>query len=144
MRVSMSLPLALAMAGALLTGCMTGTPYQEPPPSEAATATVVIGKLAEDNNFGGGAWLSIERVDGAWTGRAPSVRVVPGEHRFQIRHFDGWALIAGNQKFRDLTFITEPGHTYQINGSYCCGYFLGQYDLAVFDLTRQRQGAEVE
>jgi hypothetical protein len=143
MRVSIGFPLALTLAGALLTGCMTGPPYQEPPPSETATATVAIGKLAEDNNFGGGAWLSIVKVDGAWTGRAPSVRVTPGEHRFQIRHFDGWALIAGNQKFRDLTFNTEPGHSYQINGSYCCGYFLGQYDLAVFDLTTQQQVAEI-
>lgn len=142
MRKSTGLLLALTVSGVLLAGCMAGPPYQAPPPDAAATATVAIGKLAEDNNFGGGAWLQIVAVDGASTGRVPSVTVTPGEHRFQIRHFDGWALIAGNQKYREISFRTEAGHTYQIGGSYCCGYFLGQYDLYAFDQTTQQEVAQ--
>jgi len=121
----------LASCGILLGGAARA--YQQPAPSEPA-AYVAIGHIAEDQNFtGGGAAMQIVAVDGQSTGLAESVLVAPGTHRFTVRHFDGYALFHANIRYEAISFQTQAGGDYRINGSYCCGFIFGMFDLTAYD-----------
>lgn len=132
--------LVLLSACSVLAGCVAGSVYQPPAPSEQ-TAYVAVGHIAEDESFHeGAAALQIVAVDGHATGLAPAVSVAPGAHRFTIRHFDGFGTIFANIKYEDISFRAEPGGAYRIDGSYCCGYILGMFDLYAYD---DRSGEQI-
>jgi len=131
---------ALLAACGVMLACVAGQAYQQPAPSEPS-AYVEIGRIAEDQNFtGGGAVMQIVAVDGQSTGLAESVLVAPGTHRFTVRHFDGYALFHANIKYEDISFLTQAGGDYRINGSYCCGFIFGMFDLSAYD---HQSGAQV-
>jgi len=122
----------LAVAGIFL-GCIAAQAYQEPAMSEPA-AYVTIGHITEDQDFtAGGAAMQIVAVDGQSTGLAATVRVAPGMHRFTVRHFDGFALFHANIKYESISFMTQAGGDYRIDGAYCCGFIFGQFDLSAYD-----------
>jgi len=128
--------------GALL-GCTSGPPYQAPAADQSAY--VAVGHIAEDQSFTqGGAALQIVAVDGHSTGLAQAVRVTPGTHRFTMRHFDGFALIFANVRYADISFQVQPEGDYRIDGSYCCGFLLGMFDLYAYDHRSGEQVAQVK
>ena len=135
MRQMMRILAAMPAIGLLLAGCDVGSAtYQAPAAMDANAATVVAGQVAESYSVSqGSSWISIVAVDGQSTGLARGVRVLPGEHRFEVRHIDGYATFYGNAKFETVTFAPAPGGHYRIDASYCCGAILGDFDLAVID-----------
>ncbi len=132
---------AIMLAALASTGCSVVDNYEGPAVSDTSAATVIAGVAAEDNFLGPVGSLQIVAVDGIPSGRAGIVRVAPGEHSFRIRHFDGYALIAGNTTHEMISFATEAGHAYEIRGAYCCGYFFGDLDVNVVDRTTEQQVA---
>lgn len=136
MRRSSGYLTAVPLACGILAGCTlsTAVTYRGPALSDQNAAVVAAGEVAEQYSASrGGAWIQIVAVDGESTGEAQSVRVSPGEHRFTVRHFDGYALINGNITYDRITFQTEPGGRYRIDGAYCCGFILGRFDLFAYD-----------
>jgi hypothetical protein len=135
----------LPMLGLLLAGCTVGpATYQEPPGDDQNGATVAAGTVAESYSVSqGSSWIQIVAVDGQSSGLAKSVRVSPGEHRFTVRHFDGYGTFYGNVRSEDVTFPAASGGRYRIDASYCCGFILGQFALAVVDEVTGRQIAEI-
>jgi len=131
---------ALLAACGVMLACVAGQAYQQPAPSEPS-AYVEIGRIAEDQNFtGGGAVMQIVAVDGQSTWVAESGLGGRGTHRFTVRHFDGYALFHANIKYEDISFLTQAGGDYRINGSYCCGFIFGMFDLSAYD---HQSGAQV-
>jgi hypothetical protein len=133
---------AVPLVCGLLAGCAlpTAVTYQGPAPSDQNAAVVAVGAVAEQYSVSqGGAWIQIVAVDGESTGPVQAVRVAPGEHRFTVRHFDGYALINGNITYDGISFQTEPGGHYRIDGAYCCGFILGRFDLFAYDESSGRQ-----
>lgn len=134
MRTVRGLFAALPLAALLLAGCTGTTPsYREPAPN-ANTATVSVSVPDEQyavsqNN----SWIQIAAVDGKATGHVQSLRVTPGKHKFTIRHHDPYATFYGNIRYADIEFDAAPAGSYRIDGSYCCGFYLGQFDLAAID-----------
>ena len=130
----------------LLAGCEVGpATYQGPAALDANAATVVAGRVAESYSVSqGSSWISIVAVDGQSTGLARGVRVPPGEHRFEVRHFDGYATFYANVKFETVTFTPAPGGRYRIDAAYCCGAILGDFDLAVIDEATGQQIAAAD
>ena len=132
--------------GLLLAGCAVGpATYQGPPGDDQNAATVTAGTVAESYSVSQGtSSIQIVAVDDQSSGLAPRVRVSPGEHRFTVRHFDGYATFYGNIRSEDVTFSTTAGGHYRIDASYCCGFILGQFALAVIDEATGRQIAEID
>lgn len=130
----------------LVAGCEVGpATYQAPGATDANAATILAGRVAESYSVSqGSSWISIVAVDGQSTGLARGVRVPPGEHRFEVRHFDGYATFYGNASFETVTFAPAPGGHYRIDAAYCCGAILGDFDLAVFDETTGQQIAAAD
>jgi hypothetical protein len=138
--------MAVPLACGLLAGCTmpTAVTYQGPALEDQNASVVAVGDVAEQYSASqGGAWIQIVAVDGESTGEAQAVRVTPGEHRFTVRHFDGYALIFGNITYDSITFKTEPAGRYRIDGVYCCGFILGQFDLFAYDESSGRQIANL-
>jgi hypothetical protein len=132
--------MALLSACGVLFGCVVGPAYQQPAPSDQ-TAYVAVGHISEDeSSFEGGAAMQIVGVDGHSTGLAPSVRVTAGTHRFTVRHFNSFGLFDADIKYEDISFLAQAGGDYRIDGSYCCGYILGMFDLYAYD---DRSGQQV-
>jgi len=130
----------------LVAGCEVGpATYQAPAATDANAATILAGRVAESYSVSqGSSWISIVAVDGQSTGLARGVRVPPGEHRFEVRHFDGYATFSGNARLETVTFAPAPGGHYRIDAAYCCGAILGDFDLAVFDETTGQQIAAAD
>jgi hypothetical protein len=130
----------------LLTGCEAGpATYQGPAAMDPNAATVVAGRVAESYSVSqGSSWINIVAVDGQSTGLARGVRVPAGEHRFEVRHFDGYGTFYGNVKFETVAFAAAPGGRYRIDAAYCCGAILGDFDLAVIDEATGQQIAAVD
>ncbi len=130
----------------LVAGCEVGpATYQAPAATDANAATILAGRVAESYSVSQGcSWISIVAVDGQSTGLARGVRVPPGEHRFEVRHFDGYATFYGNARIETVTFAPAPGGHYRIDAAYCCGAILGDFDLAVFDETTGQQIAAAD
>ncbi len=135
----------LPVLGLLLAGCAVGpATYQGPPGDDQNAATVTAGTVAESYSVSqGSSWIQIVAVDGESSGPAKRVRVAPGEHRFTIRHFDGYATFYGNVRSEDVAFPATAGGRYRIDASYCCGFILGDFDLSVVDEATGRQIAEI-
>jgi hypothetical protein len=135
----------LPALGLLLAGCTVGpATYQGPPGDDQNGATVSAGTVAESYSVSqGSSWIQIVAVDGQSSGLAGRVRVSPGEHRFTVRHFDGYATFYGNVRSEDVTFPATAGGRYRIDAFYCCGFILGDFDLTVIDEATGRQIAEV-
>jgi hypothetical protein len=133
---------AVPLAFLLLAGCTGSTPtYQEPPATSTNVATVYVSVPAEDYSVSQNkSSLQIAAVDGEPTGRVPSVRVSSGEHQFTVRHHDPYATFYGNVRYADIKFKAEAGRTYRIDGSFCCGFYLGQFDLVAVD---ERSGQQI-
>ena len=125
----------LPVLGLLLVGCTVGpATYQGPAGDDQNGATVSAGTVAESYSVSqGSSWIQIVAVDGQSSGLAGRVRVSPGEHRFTVRHFDGYATFYGNVRSEDVTFPVAAGGRYRIDASYCCGFILGDFDLTVID-----------
>jgi hypothetical protein len=135
MRTVRGLFTALPLAALLLAGCTGTTPsYREPAPTNTNAATVSVSVPSEQYAVSQNkSWIQIAAVDGKATGRVQSLRVVPGKHKFTIRHHDPYATIYGNIRYADIEFDAAPGGSYRIDGSYCCGFYLGQFELAAID-----------
>jgi hypothetical protein len=129
----------------LVAGCEVGpATYQAPAATDANAATILAGRVAESYSVSqGSSWISIVAVDGQSTGLARGVRVPPGEHRFEVRHFDGYATFYGNIRSEDVTFPVTAGGRYRIDASYCCGFILGDFALSVVDEATGQQIAEI-
>lgn len=128
--------LCVVLAAALLVaGCATADPtYRGPDQADQNAAIVAIGPVAEDHSESqNNSWISITAVDGEPTGLTPAVRVAPGEHRITVRHIDPYATFYGNVRYGSVTFKTEAGGRYRIDGDYCCGFVFGRLKLAVVD-----------
>ena len=141
MRHSKRVFTILPVLGLLLAGCTVGpATYQGPPGDDQNGATVSAGTVAESYSVSqGSSWIQIVAVDGQSSGLAGWVRVAPGEHKFTVRHFDGYATFYGNARSEDVTFPVAAGGHYRIDGSYCCGFILGDFDLTVVDEATGRQ-----
>jgi len=142
MRHSKRVFTILPVLGLLLAGCATVGPatYQGPSLDDQNAATVAAGTVYESYSVSqGSSWIQIVAVDGQSSGPAGWVRVAPGEHRFTVRHFDGYATFYGNVRSEDVTFPVAAGGRYRIDASYCCGFILGDFDLAVFDESTGQQ-----
>lgn len=124
-----------------LLGCQAGPPtYHGPGATDGTAAVVVVGPVAESYSVSQNkSWIEIVAVDGDSTGPAQWVRVSPGEHQFKIRHHDPYATFYGNRAHEIVSFHAEPGGRYRIDGSYCCGFILGQFEVFVFDETTGAQ-----
>jgi len=135
MRHSKRIFTILSALGLLLAGCTVGpATYQGPSGDDQNAATVVAGTVQESYSVSqGSSWVQIVAVDGQSSGLARWVRVSPGEHRFTVRHFDGYATFYGNVRSEDVTFPAVAGGRYRIDASYCCGFILGDFDLRVID-----------
>lgn len=135
MRTVRGLISAMPLAFWLLSGCTAATPsYKEPAPTNANAATVRVSTPSEQYSVSQNkSWIQIAAVDGKATGRVQSVRVRPGEHQFTIRHHDPHAMFYGNIRYADIKFDVAPSGSYRIDGSYCCGFYLGQFELAAID-----------
>ena len=135
----------LPVLGLLLAGCTVGpATYQGPAGDDQSAATVAAGTVLESYSVSqGSSWIQIVAVDGQSSGLAKSVRVSAGEHRFTVRHFDGYGTFYGNVRSEDVSFPAAAGGRYRIDVSYCCGFILGQFALAVVDETTGRQIAEI-
>ena len=136
----------LPVLAVLLAGCAVGpATYQGPPGDDQNAATVAAGTVAESYSASqGSSWIQIVAVDGESSGLASRVRVSPGEHRFTVRHWDGYATFYGNIRSESVTFPAEAGGRYRIDASYCCGFILGQFALTVVDEATGRQIAEID
>lgn len=145
MRHSRRVFTILPVLGLLLAGCAVGpATHQGPAGDDQNGATVTAGRVAESYSASqGGAWIQIVAVDGQSSGPAARVRVSPGEHRFTVRHFDGYATFYGNIRSEDVAFPAAAGGRYRIDGSYCCGFILGDFDLSVVDEATGRQIAAI-
>lgn len=126
--------VALA-AGLFMAGCATADPtYRGPDQADQNSAVVSVGQVAEDHSESQyNSWISITAVDGEPTGLTPAVRVTPGEHRITLRHIDPYATFYGNVRYGSVTFKTDAGGRYRIDGDFCCGFILGRLKLAVVD-----------
>jgi hypothetical protein len=126
----------------LLAACNGGEPtYVEPLATNPGAATITVGTPAEQYSVSQNvAVLQIAAVDGRSTGNVPAVRVSSGEHRITVRHFDGYGTIYGNIRYADVEFTAKPGGRYRIDGSFCCGFYLGQFDLVAVD---EESGEEI-
>jgi hypothetical protein len=135
----------LPVLGLLLAGCVVGpATYQGPPADDQNAALVSAGTAAENYSVSqGSSWIQIVAVDGQSSGLAARVRVSPGEHRFTVRHFDGYATFYGNVRSEDVAFPVAAGGRYRIDAFYCCGFILGDFDLTVVDEATGRQIAEI-
>jgi hypothetical protein len=136
----------LPVLGLLLAGCAVVGPatYQGPAGDDQNAALVTAGTVAESYSVSqGSSWIQIVAVDGESSGPAKRVRVAPGEHRFTVRHFDGYATFYGNIRSEDVTFPVTAGGRYRIDASYCCGFILGDFDLSVVDEATGQQIAEI-
>jgi len=141
------LRLSGVVVGALLlTGCMTAEPtYQGLSQAEQDAAIVEVGTVNESYSVSqGSSWISIIAVDGEPTGLTPAVRVTPGEHRITVRHIDPYATFYGNIRHGSVTFKTDPGGRYRIDGSYCCGFILGVLNLRVIDAASGQKIARLD
>jgi len=134
---------ALPLACLLLAGCTENvTPsYQGPAATNPSAATISVSVPSEDyassqNN----SWIQIAAVDGKATGHVQSVLVSTGEHRITVRHADPYATIYGNIRYADVKFTAEAGGRYRIDGKYCCGFYLGEFDLVAVD---EQSGREI-
>jgi len=145
MRHSKGFFTLLSVLGLLLAGCTVGpATYQGPSGDDQNAATVAAGTVAESYSVSqGSSWIQIVAVDGQSSGLAKRVRVSAGEHRFTVRHFDGYGTFYGNVRSEDVSFPAAAGGRYRIDASYCCGFILGQFALAVVDETTGRQIAEI-
>jgi len=135
MRRMWGIVMAMPLACALLAGCNGSTPsYQGPLATNPGAATVTVGVPAEQYSVSQNvAWMQIAAVDGKATGPVQSVRLSSGKHRLTIRHHDGYGMFYANTRFADIEFEAAPGGSYRIEGSYCCGFYLGQFDLVAVD-----------
>jgi hypothetical protein len=124
-----------------LAGCVVGpATYQGPSDDDQNGATVATGTVQESYSVSqGSSWIQIVAVDGQSSGLARWVRVSPGQHRFTVRHFDGYATFYGNVRSEDVTFPAAAGGRYRIDAAYCCGFILGDFDLTVVDEVTGRQ-----
>lgn len=131
------------VAGLLMAGCGVAEPtYSGPEQADQNSAVVSVGQVAEDHSESQNvSWISITAVDGEPTGLTPSVRVAPGEHRITVRHIDPYATFYGNVRYGSVTFKTDAGGRYRINGDFCCGFILGRMKLAVVDEASGQQVA---
>lgn len=127
--------MAVPIACLLLAGCNGSTPsYQGPVATNPSAATVTVGKPAEQYSVSQGtAVMQIAAVDGRATGPLESVRVSSGKHRLTIGHHDGYGTFYANRRYADIEFEAAPGGKYRIDGSFCCGFYLGQFDLVMID-----------
>jgi hypothetical protein len=129
----------------LLAACAIGpATYRGPAETDENAAVVYVGQVSESYSVSyNSSWIQIIAVDGQSTGPARWVRVSPGEHSFRIRHHDPYALFYGNIARETVTFRAEPGGRYRIDGSYCCGFILGQFAVFVTDEATGQQIAEL-
>jgi hypothetical protein len=134
-----------AMGLLLLAGCTVGpATYQGPSGDDQSAAIVAAGTVLESYSVSqGSSWIQIVAVDGHSSGLAKSVLVSPGEHRITVRHFDGYATFYGNVRSEDVSFPAAAGGRYRIDASYCCGFILGDFALAVVDEATGQQIAEI-
>ena len=129
----------------VLAACAVGpATYQGPPGDDQNGATVRVGTVAESySESQGTSSIQIVAVDGHSSGLAPWVRVSPGEHRFTVRHLDGYATFYGNPRSADVSFPAAAGGHYRIDASYCCGFILGDFNVRVVDEATGLQVATV-
>ena len=128
----------------LLAGCMTGAPtYHGPAGTDESAAIVAVGRpVAESYSVSqNNSWIQIVAVDGDSTGPVQWVRVSPGEHQFKVRHHDPYATFYGNRADDLFIFAAAAGGRYRIDGTYCCGFILGQFEVFVIDEATGQQVA---
>ncbi len=134
---------ALPLACWLLAGC-TGnvTPsYQGPAATNPSAATITVSVPSEQYSVSqNSSWIQIVAVDGKATGHVQSVRVSTGQHRITVRHVDPYGTVYGNIRYADVRFTAEAGGRYRIDGKYCCGFYLGEFDLVAVD---EQSGREI-
>ena len=134
---------ALALAGVLLAGCtehVTPT-YQGPAATNPDAATIVASVPSEQYSVSqNNSWIQITAVDGKPTGFVQSVRVSTGEHKITLRHADPYGTLYGNIRYADVKFTAEAGGRYRIKAKYCCGFYVGSFDLGAVD---EQSGREI-
>jgi hypothetical protein len=127
---------ALPLACLLLAGCTENVKptYQGPVATNPSAATITVSVPSEQyavsqNN----SWIQIAAIDGKPTGHVQSVLVSTGEHRITVRHADPYGTFYGNIHYADVKFTAEAGGRYRIDAKYCCGFYLGSFDLVAVD-----------
>lgn len=133
------MPLAMG----LLAACSSSSPptYQGPVATNPNAATVSVSVPKEQYSVSqNSSWIQIAAVDGKSTGHVQSLLVSTGQHRFTIRHQDPYATFYNNIRYADIEFNVEPAGRYRIDGKYCCGFYLGQFDLVAVD---EQSGQEI-
>ncbi len=134
---------ALPLACWLLAGC-TGnvTPsYHGPVATNPSAATITVSVPSEQYSVSqNSSWIQIAAVDGKATGHVQSVRVSTGQHRITVRHVDPYGTFYGNIRYADVRFTAEAGGRYRIDGKYCCGFYLGEFELVAVD---EQSGREI-
>jgi hypothetical protein len=134
---------ALPLACVLLAGCTENvTPtYRGPVATNPSAATITVSVPSEQySSSQNNSWIQITAVDGKATGRVQSVRVSTGEHQITLRHADPYGTFYGNIRYADVRFTAEAGGRYRIDAKYCCGFYLGSFDLVAVD---EQSGREI-
>ena len=57
-----------------------------------------------------------------------------------MRHADPYGTVYGNIRYADVKFTAEAGGRYRIDAKYCCGFYLGEFDLVAVD---EQSGREI-
>jgi hypothetical protein len=134
---------ALPLACWLLAGCTDNvTPtYHGPVATNPSAATITVSVPSENYSVSqNSSWIQIAAIDGKATGRVQSVVVSTGEHRITVRHADPYGSVYGNIRYADVKFTAEAGGHYRIDAKYCCGFYLGEFDLTAVD---EQSGREI-
>ena len=143
MRGVRGLLAALPLACWLLAGCTENvTPsYNGPAATNPSAATITVSVPSEQYSVSqNNSWIQIAAIDGKSTGHVQAVRVSTGEHRITLRHADPYGTFYGNIRYADLKFTAEAGGRYRIDAKYCCGFYLGEFDIVAVD---EQSGREI-